>query len=107
MSKKEKIMTQIQSAKTLAQAASVKLQKAKAETSKAYKCYLALKKQQTAAENEHRQAMGEVRGLLRERQALEPGYARHGEHEMPAMHSRLFGHSVRSHEGHYYNRPGL
>ncbi len=107
MSKKEKIMTQIQSAKTLAQAASVKLQKAKAETSKAYKCYLALKKQQTAAENEHKQAMGDVRVLVRKRQSLEPSYSGHGEHEMPTMHSRLFGHSVRSHEGHYYNKPGL
>ena len=107
MSKKEKIMTQIQSAKEVAQAGSAKLQKIKAEASRAYKCYLALKKQQTAAEKEHKQAMGEVRGLLRERQALEPSHARHGKHEMPAMHSRLFGHSVRSHEGHYYNRPGL
>jgi hypothetical protein len=105
MIEKEKIMVEIQAAKQVAQTASAKLHKAKAATSKAYKQYLALKKEQTAAEKVHKQALGEVRNLLRQRQALEPTYARHGEHEMPAMHSRLFGHSVRSHEGHYYNRP--
>lgn len=101
------IMEHIQKAKKTAQAASGKLQKAKAATSKAYKQYLALRKEQAAAEKTHKSALGEVRNLLRQRQAFEPSYAGHGEHEMPAMHSRLFGHSVRSHEGHYYNRPGL
>lgn len=92
-------------AKKKAQETAKRLNKTKRLVEAAYRQYLALKKQRTEQEKALREALGEVRLLVKQLQDNESRYRGHAGHEMPAMHSKCFGHSVRSHEGHYYNAP--
>jgi hypothetical protein len=92
-------------AKKKAQEAAARLNKTKQLVNTAYRQYLTLKKQRTEEEKALREALGEVRLLVKQLQDKEPRYRGHAEHTMPSMHSKCFGHSVRSHEGHYYNTP--
>ena len=92
-------------AKKKAQEAAARLNKTKQLVNTAHRQYLTLKKQRTEEEKALREALGEVRLLVKQLQDKEPRYKGHDEHTMPSMHSQCFGHSVRSHEGHYYNTP--
>ena len=92
-------------AKKKAQEAAARLNKTKQLVNTAHRQYLTLKKQRTEEEKALREALGEVRLLVKQLQDKEPRYEAHSDHQPPTMHSKCFGHSVRSHEGHYYNAP--